>query len=113
MANPLPNELAEMGLEVKGLSARQKTLGMRFWTAEDFPGQHPVQLDEMFQLGQLPPGKFLALEVSPVGLTIFLGFLYFRVNQTLGKHLFWSPNTNTTRRTTDNWGRCPLRKAHR
>ena len=66
--NTLPDNLAELGLDVKCLSVRQKTVGMRFWNVEDFPGHRSVWMGKMFQLGQLPPNKFLAVEVGPMGL---------------------------------------------
>ena len=34
--NTLPDNLAEPGLDVKCLSVRQKTVGMRFWNVEDY-----------------------------------------------------------------------------
>ena len=50
----------ELVLEVEGLRVCQRNLGVRFLIDVDFLDQRPVQLGQMFQLGLLPPGKFLA-----------------------------------------------------
>ena len=56
------------GLEVKGFRKVPGTIGInRVWGPTDFPGKRTVGLGEFVRVADLPSGKYLGLEIGPVG----------------------------------------------
>jgi hypothetical protein len=56
------------GQEVKGFRKVPGTIGIdRVWDPTDFPGKRALRLGEFVRVADLPLGKYLGVEVGPVG----------------------------------------------
>ena len=60
--------LVDEGLEIKGFRKVPGTIGIdRVWGPTDFPGKRTMELGEFVRVADLPSGKYLGLEIGPVG----------------------------------------------
>ena len=61
-------ELEAEGLEVKGFREVPGTIGIdRVWVPTDFPKKRAVGLGDFVRVADLPSGKYLGVELGPVG----------------------------------------------
>jgi hypothetical protein len=61
-------ELETEGLEVKEFRKVPVTIGMdRVWDPTGFPGKRAVGLWDFVRVADLPSGKYLGVEIGPVG----------------------------------------------
>ena len=61
-------ELEAKGLEVKGFRQVPGTIGIdRVWAPTDFPRKRAVGLGDFIRVADLPSGKYLGVEIGPVG----------------------------------------------
>ena len=73
---PELDNLPELGLEVKELRTKRGTIGLKFWTSNNFPRARDIQVGDLVKIRDLPAGKYLALGVGPVGEDTVL-YYYF------------------------------------